>query len=279
MKRLLARLELIEATGVLDIHVGWVNGNYQRILLHSVRTASADRIRRMAAPRRHLALDEYAVRNARLCAAYQTVLAEANRLDFDDLLLATVRTLHEHPDARHTAGDRFPRVLVDEFQDTNLPQYVLVHQLAEEHNDVFVVGDPDQAIYGWRGAELTNIMSFQRDFPAARRIDLQLAYRSSARLLEAATAMIRDNANRLDHRLRSVNLPGLPPAVHDAADPTAEAIFAVSRAAARIVRDNGSVAILYRTNAQSRAFETAFKRAGIPYRRIASSSASGSEAA
>ena len=72
MKRLLARLELIEATGVLDIHVGWVNGNYQRILLHSVRTASADRIRRMAAPRRHLALDEYAVRNARLCAAYQT---------------------------------------------------------------------------------------------------------------------------------------------------------------------------------------------------------------
>ena len=142
--------------------------------------------------------DEYAVRNARLCAAYQTVLAEANGLDFDDLLLATVRTLHEHP--------------------------------------------------------------------AARRIDLQLAYRSSARLLEAATAMIRHNADRLDHRLRSVNLPGLPPAVHDAADPTAEASFAVSRAAARIVSDNGSVAILYRTNAQSRAFETAFKRAGIPYR-------------
>ena len=210
--------------------------------------------------------DEYAVRNARLCAAYQTVLAEANGLDFDDLLLATVRTLHEHPDARRAAGDRFPRVLVDEFQDTNLPQYVLVRQLAEEHNDVFVVGDPDQAIYGWRGAELTNIFGFQRDFPAARRIDLQFAYRSSARLLEAATAMIRHNADRLDHRLRSVNLPGLPPAVHDAADPTAEASFAVSRAAARIVRDNGSVAILYRTNAQSRAFETAFKRAGIPYR-------------
>ena len=181
--------------------------------------------------------DEYAVRNARLCAAYQTVLAEANGLDFDDLLLATVRTLHEHPDARRAAGDRFPRGLVDEFQDTNLPQYVLVRQLAEGHNDVFVVGDPDQAIYGWRGAELTNIMSFQRDFPAARRIDLQLAYRSSARLLEAATAMIRHNADRLDHRLRSVNLPGLPPAVHDAADPTAEASFAVSRAAARIVRD------------------------------------------
>ena len=210
--------------------------------------------------------DEHAVRNARLCAAYQTALAEANGLDFDDLLLATVRTLHEHPDARRAAGDRFPRVLVDEYQDTNLPQYVLVRQLAEGHNDVFVVGDPDQAIYGWRGAELANIMSFQRDFPAARRIDLQFAYRSSARLLEAATAMIRHNANRLDHRLGSANPPGLPPAVHNAADPTAEASFAVSRAAARIARDNGSVAILYRTNAQSRAFETAFKRAGIPYR-------------
>ena len=157
-------------------------------------------------------------------------------------------------------------MLVDEYQDTNLPQYVLVRQLAEGHNDVFVVGDPDQAIYGWRGAELANIMSFQRDFPAARRIDLQFAYRSSARLLEAATAMIRHNANRLDHRLGSANPPGLPPAVHNAADPTAEASFAVSRAAARIARDNGSVAILYRTNAQSRAFETAFKRAGIPYR-------------
>ena len=210
--------------------------------------------------------DEYAVRNARLCAAYQAALAEANGLDFDDMLLATVRTLHEHPDARRAVGDRFPRVLVDEYQDTNLPQYVLVRQLAEGHNDVFVVGDPDQAIYGWRGAELANIMSFQRDFPAARRIDLQLAYRSSARLLEAATAMIRHNANRLEHRLGSANPPGLPPAVHNAADPTAEASFAVSRAAARIARDNGSVAILYRTNAQSRAFETAFKRAGIPYR-------------
>ena len=210
--------------------------------------------------------DEHAVRNARLCAAYQTALAETNGLDFDDLLLATVRTLHEHPDARRAAGDRFPRVLVDEYQDTNLPQYVLVRQLAEGHNDVFVVGDPDQAIYGWRGAELANIMSFQRDFPAARRIDLQFAYRSSARLLDAATAMIRHNANRLDHRLGSANPPGLPPAVHNAADPTAEARFAVSRAAARIARDNGSVAILYRTNAQSRAFETAFKRAGIPYR-------------
>ena len=210
--------------------------------------------------------DEHAARNTQLAAAYQTALSEANSLDFDDLLLGAVRTLHEHPAARAAASGRFPRILVDEYQDTNLPQYVLVRQLSEGRDDVFVVGDPDQAIYGWRGAELQNIMNFQRDFPAARRIDLQLAYRSGARLLEAAGAMIRRNTERLDHQLRAANPPGLPPAVHDAADPTAEAAFAVERATRRIERDNGEVAVLYRTNAQSRAFETAFKRAGIRYR-------------
>ena len=210
--------------------------------------------------------DEHAARNARLAAAYQTALAEAASLDFDDLLLGAVRLLHEHPHARRAAGERFRRILVDEYQDTNLPQYVLLRQLSEDRDDVFVVGDPDQAIYGWRGAELQNILNFQRDFPAARRIDLQLAYRSSARLLEAAAAMIRHNADRLDHRLRAANPPGAPLAVHHAADPDAEAAFAVAHAAARLERDDGSVAVLYRTNAQSRAFEDAFKRAGIRYR-------------
>ena len=210
--------------------------------------------------------DEHAARNARLAAAYQTALAEAGSLDFDDLLLGAVRLLHEHPDARRAAGERFRRILVDEYQDTNLPQYVLLRQLSEDRDDVFVVGDPDQAIYGWRGAELRNILNFQRDFPAARRIDLQLAYRSSARLLEAAAAMIRHNADRLEHRLCAANPPGAPLAVHHAADPAAEAAFAVARAAARLERDDGSVAVLYRTNAQSRAFEDAFKRAGIRYR-------------
>ena len=205
--------------------------------------------------------DEHAARNARLAAAYQTALAEAASLDFDDLLLGAVRLLHEHADARRAAGERFRRILVDEYQDTNLPQYVLLRQLSEDRDDVFVVGDPDQAIYGWRGAELRNILNF----PAAQRIDLQLAYRSSARLLEAAAAMIRYNADRLEHRLRAANPPGAPLAVHHAADPAAEAAFAVARAAARLERDDGSVAVLYRTNAQSRAFEDAFRRVGIRY--------------
>lgn len=210
--------------------------------------------------------DDHAERNARLAAAYQAALAEANGLDFDDMLLGAVRLLHESPDARRAAGERFPRVLVDEYQDTNLPQYVLVRQIAEGRDDVFVVGDPDQAIYGWRGAELQNILDFHHDFPKARRIDLQLAYRSTARLLEAAGAMIRSNGKRLDHTLRCANPAGQPPAVRHLADATAEAGFAVQRAAARIRQDDGQIAVLYRTNAQSGPLENAFRRAGIRYR-------------
>ena len=233
-------------------------------LLHRISTVK-NRMRNPAEPAAWDG-DEHAARNARLAAAYQAALAESGGLDFDDMLLGAVRLLHESPETRRAAGDRFPKILVDEYQDTNLPQYVLVRQMSEGRDDVFVVGDPDQAIYGWRGAELQNILSFQRDFPSARRIDLQLAYRSGGRLLEAAGAMIRSNGERLDHRLRCANPAGLPPAVHHAADPTAEAAFAVERAAARIRRDDGEVAVLYRTNAQSGALENAFRRAGIRYR-------------
>ncbi len=235
-------------------------------VLHRISTIK-NRMRPPAEPRSWDG-DEEAGRNARLAGAYQAALAEVGGLDFDDLLLAAVGALDSHPPARRAAAERFPRILVDEYQDTNLPQYVLVRQISEGRGDVFVVGDPDQAIYGWRGAELHNILRFQRDFPAATRIDLELAYRSGARLLEAAGAMIRRNGQRLDHPLRAAGPPGPPPAVHHAADPDAEAAFAVQRAAARIERDNGEVAVLYRTNAQSRAFESAFKRAGIRYRVI-----------
>ena len=233
-------------------------------LLHQLSTIK-NRMRAPANPE-SWGGNEFAERNARLAAAYQAALAQANALDFDDMLLAAVRLLHNRADIRAAAGQRFTRLLVDEYQDTNLPQYVLVRQLSEGHGDVFVVGDPDQAIYGWRGAELDNIMSFQRDFPAARRIDLDVAYRSTGRLLAAAGAMIERNRVRLERKLRPANPPGLPPSVHAPADALAEAAFAVERAGARIRQDNGSVAVLYRTNAQSRAFETAFKRAGIPYR-------------
>ena len=209
--------------------------------------------------------DEHAQRNAWLCEAYQNVLEQSNTLDFDDMLLRAVSALQNREEARQAASRRLPWIMVDEWQDTNLPQYLLVRMIAQEHRNLFVVGDPDQAIYGWRGAELGNILDFQRDFPEAKRIDLDIAYRSSARLLEAAQAMIRENKNRIEHKLTAANESGTLTGVHDAIDASDEAAFAADRAAARIARDNGTIAVLYRTNAQSRGFETGFKRAGIRY--------------
>ena len=209
--------------------------------------------------------DEHAKRNAWLCHGYQGVLDQSNKLDFDDMLLKALQVLREGTEAREAAGRRLRCILVDEWQDTNIPQYLLVWLIAREHQNLFVVGDPDQAIYGWRGAEIRNILDFQRDFPDARRIDLDIAYRSTAHLLQAARAMIRRNKERIEHTLTPAGDDGVLAGVHDAIDATDEAAFAVDRAMARISRDNGTIAVLYRTNAQSRGFETGFKRAGIPY--------------
>ena len=166
------------------------------------------------------------------------------------MLLAAVRLLHDMPDVSKRWAERFPYILIDEYQDTNLPQYMLLRKLAEGRNNVFAVGDPDQAIYGWRGAELQNILSFHQDFPEARRIDLELSYRSTGHILDAATALIAPNRLRLQRRLRCANPPGWPVTVHRVADAAAEAAYAVERAHARILRDGGTVAVLYRTNAQ-----------------------------
>ena len=215
---------------------------------------------------RHYGDGEDAQIKSRLAGMYQSALRARNALDFDDMLLAAVRLLHDMPDVRKRWAERFPYILIDEYQDTNLPQYILLRKLAEGHNNVFAVGDPDQAIYGWRGAELQNILSFHQDFPEARRIDLELSYRSTGRILDAAAALIAANRLRLQRRLRCANPPGRPVTAHRVADAAAEAAYAVERARARILRDGGTVAVLYRTNAQSRALESAFKHAGIPYR-------------
>ena len=210
--------------------------------------------------------DEHRDRNASLANAYQAVLGTTNRLDFDDMLLGAVRTLHDQPEARTAVSRRYRHVLIDEGQDTNAPQYMLARLIAQEHHNVFIVGDPDQAIYGWRGAELRNILEFQKVFPNTRRIDLDTAYRSAAPLLEAAQRMIDHNRQRLEHPLRAARKGSALAAVHHAKDATGEATFAIDRASTRIARDDGTVAVLYRTNAQSRAFESGFKQEGIPYR-------------
>ena len=209
--------------------------------------------------------DPHRDRNAGLARAYQATLRRGNRLDFDDLLIAAVWTLHDQEAARAAAGARYRHVLIDEGQDTNVPQYMLARLIAERHRNLFVVGDPDQAIYGWRGAELRNILGFENDFEGTRRIELDVAYRSTARLLEAAQAMIRRNRKRIAHPLQPGREAGERAAVHTAADARGEADFAVGRAQRRI-GSGGTLAVLYRTNAQSRAFERAFQASGIRYR-------------
>ncbi len=184
--------------------------------------------------------DEHRDRNASLANAYQAVLRKTNRLDFDDMLLEAVWTLHDQPEARTAVSRRYRHVLIDEGQDTNAPQYMLARLIAQEHHNVFIVGDPDQAIYGWRGAELRNILDFQKVFPNTRRIDLDTAYRSAAPLLEAAQRMIGHNRERLEHPLRAARKGSALAAVHHAKDATEEATFAIDRASTRIARDNGT---------------------------------------
>ena len=140
---------------------------------------------------------EFGESMAQVAGVYQEKLLEQNTLDFDDMMLWSIRLLHEHEDVREKYQTQFEHLLVDEYQDTNLPQYVLIRQLANDQNNVFVVGDPDQAIYEWRGASIENIMQFEEDFQGARRIDLNTTYRSTKNILEAANALIQPNKARI----------------------------------------------------------------------------------
>ena len=203
---------------------------------------------------------------AEIAGKYQDKLSESNTLDFDDMMLWSIRLLHEHEDVAFSNQDRYPHLLVDEYQDTNLPQYVLIRQLANEQNNVFVVGDPDQAIYEWRGANVENIMRFEEDFAGARRIDLNMTYRSSGNILEAAAALIKPNESRIEREIQTTHDAGKPVQLHLTSNPRTEARYATDVAQQRYENDNGSVAVLYRTNAQSRAMESAFKNASIPYK-------------
>jgi DNA helicase-2/ATP-dependent DNA helicase PcrA len=198
---------------------------------------------------------------------YQRELARSNAMDFGDLLLLAVELLAHHPEVRRRYSDRFRYVLVDEFQDTNTIQYDLLKQLVSEHQNLGVVGDDDQSIYRWRGAEVSNILDFTRTFPGATVVKLEENYRSSGNILSAANSVIAKNRARHPKRLRTQAGPGAPVGI---------ALFSTgeeeSRMIAELIRqrlDGGTApeefAILYRTNAQSRSFEEAFKRLRVPY--------------
>ena len=201
---------------------------------------------------------------------YQRRLHASNAVDFDDILMLTVEVLERFPDAREKWQKAFRYVLVDEYQDTNHAQYRLLQLLAEKHKNVFAVGDPDQSIYAFRGADIRNIMEFERDFPGTRVIALEQNYRSTNAILEAANALIRNNRERKPKNLFSDLGIGDPVRVIEVEDEHAEARF-VAVEIARLVEEgfNGDeIAVFYRTNAQSRVLEDVLVRQGVAYQVI-----------
>jgi DNA helicase-2/ATP-dependent DNA helicase PcrA len=208
---------------------------------------------------------------ARVYPAYQETLARRRALDFDDLLQATVRLLHESDVTRDRLRERHRYVLVDEYQDTNRIQYLLVRELSAEHRNLCVVGDPDQSIYGWRAADIRNILTFKEDYPDAVEIHLEENYRSTPQILRAADAVIQENVQRIERALRTSNCPGDPIIVRECFDEAQEARFIVEEIG-RLQEQYGyrgrDIAVLYRTNWQSRPIEEAFIRASIPYQLI-----------
>jgi DNA helicase-2/ATP-dependent DNA helicase PcrA len=203
----------------------------------------------------------------RIYAKYVSTLKEASALDFDDLLLKTVDLFEHSPAVRQKYSDQFRFVMVDEYQDTNRPQYLLIRRLSEASRNLCVVGDPDQSIYKWRGADLRNILDFEQDFPEARIVKLERNYRSTQVILDAASAVISQNRNRKDKRLWTDQKGGAPIVYFRGSDELEEADF-ITRTARTGLSDDpeATVAILYRTNAQSRAIEDALMREGLTYK-------------
>ncbi len=201
-------------------------------------------------------------------AAYQRLLAEANALDFGDLLLHAVELFERFPEVLAHYRRRWQYVLVDEYQDTNRVQYRLVNQLVGEHKNVCVVGDPDQSVYGWRGADIRNILDFETDFENTRVVRLEHNYRSTKPILEGASGVIAHNLERKEKRLLTDREGGAPIQVYEAEDERDEAQFVV-RSLLEAVRGEGRAfghfAVFYRTNAQSRPIEEELLKYDVPY--------------
>jgi superfamily I DNA/RNA helicase len=202
---------------------------------------------------------------------YESALRAGNAVDFDDLILLTLRLFNEHPDALETCRARFRYVMVDEYQDTNAAQFNLIHLLTREHRNLCVVGDDDQSIYGWRGAEIANLLDMEKHYPEVKVIKLEQNYRSTTTILQAANAVIKHNARRRVKQLWSQKGHGEKIILHSFSDDEAEARAIVEQI--EVARFAGRVpwidqAILFRTNIQSRALETALRQASVRYHLI-----------
>jgi len=205
----------------------------------------------------------------KLYAMYTRTLKDARALDFDDLLLYTVELMEKAESVRKRYAEQFRYVMVDEYQDTNRPQYLLIQRLASTHRNLAVVGDPDQSIYKWRGADLRNILDFEHDFPEATVVRLERNYRSTQVILDAASAVTAQNKNRKEKRLYTEQTGGARILYYRAGDDLDEAEY-IARTCRQAIREDADsqAAVLYRTNAQSRTVEDSLRRAGISYRII-----------
>lgn len=214
------------------------------------------------------AADFHARKVAEIYSVYEKKLLLNNALDFDDLLLLTIRLLTKDEEVRRRYQEKFSHVLVDEYQDTNHVQYLLTKLLAEKHHNLCVVGDIDQSIYGWRGADIQNILDFERDYPEVRVIKLEQNYRSTQVILDAANAVIENNSARKPKELWTENPNGKQITYYQAVDERDEARFVVEQILELQKEERvslGDVAVLYRTNPQSRIFEEMLIKSGLPY--------------
>ncbi len=199
---------------------------------------------------------------------YVELLKQAGALDFDDLLLFTERLFREHPAKLATEARLWKHLLIDEYQDTNGEQYKIVKHLAHEHRNLCVVGDDDQSIYGWRGAQVQHILNFRNDWPDAKIVRLEDNYRSTREILEVANRLIAHNRQRHVKQLRAVRCGGSPPRITQMADEAKEASDVVRQIRAILQRPEvqpSDIAILFRTNEQPRPFETELRKANLPY--------------
>src|SRR5438477_8631794 len=209
-------------------------------------------------------------RIAHIYEIYRQELLKANALDFDDLLLEAARVLKASGEVRQRYNRRFQYLLIDEYQDTNRPQYELMRLLAGSEQNVCVVGDEDQSIYSWRGADIRNILEFERDFPKAKTIRLEQNYRSTQNILEAASAVVANNVNRKGKNLWTARQGGPRVGYYEGHDSENEALFVADSISnhlreAAATNDETRVAVLYRTNFQSRLFEEALRRYQLKY--------------
>ena len=202
---------------------------------------------------------------------YQKKLKENNALDFDDIINYTIKILTENPDVLEYYTEKFKYVLVDEYQDTNKAQFMLVSILASKYGNITVVGDNDQGIYSFRGADITNILNFEKDFPGSKIVKLEQNYRCTGNILKAANAVIKNNENKYDKKLWTENEEGKLPCIYKAEDEYDEASYIVKQINMLKMEEYlklSDFVILYRMNSQSRAIEDIFRRENIPYKII-----------